>query len=427
MKDTLFGSLLSLYEKRSQDGHRTPLEDFCTESLVGLLRLYKLEKKFIQEVLKCNISNEDIDIKTQYARDDCRVDIVIKVEYEAVYFIEMKINAREGYEQLKRYDKLLSEKNSYEQKILFYCTKYLDKKKYKLENEFHQFRWNDIYAFLKKHEESKEAIKDFLRFLEKKNVAFEEKKFTKEYINMEKWNFNQLNNSIILCLDMLGINDRDCCDWIDKEIGGYKKIGEKWQKCEYKNIPIELGFNISEDKLFAYYWLNLKKYSEVTKIKAYHPISIRQDISPSELAQEWADDIERKVAQIQDEITNQFNNWKEQLRPYGNVCCEIGKFPFVGFESACNNQEIKVIIEFAPPKWGGDYYYGIHIRDKKDNIVMGKIASVLKEMPVKLRDEDNEHWYIRINTMPDKALEGLLALCKKMNESGEFKRIEIEK
>ena len=170
MRKTLFDSLLSLYEKRTQDGRHTPLEDFCTESLVGLLRLYNLEKNFIQEVLRCNISCEKIKIDTQYARNDCRVDIVIRAECEAIYFIEMKVNAHEGYNQLERYDKLLKEESFYEQKILFYCTKYPDKKSYDLENEFHQFRWNDIYMFLKKYE-SKEAIKDFLCFLEKENAA----------------------------------------------------------------------------------------------------------------------------------------------------------------------------------------------------------------------------------------------------------------
>lgn len=426
MKETLFGSLLSLYEKRSQDGHRTPLEDFCTESLVGLLRLYNLEKDFIQDVLKCNISSGKIEIDTQYKISDidknARIDIVVKVGNEAIYFIEMKVNAHEGYLQLAKYDKLLSEKNTYEQKILFYCTKYPDKKNDKFKNEFHQFRWNDIYTFFKKHEENKGPIKDFLRFLEERHVAFEEKEFTKEYINMEKWNFNQLNNCIILCLDMLvGTNSRECCDWIDKEVGGYKKFGKKGNV--YKNIPIELGFNISEDKLFAYYLLDLKK-SEVTKVKAYHPIPIRQDIFPNEFVQEWTDDIKKTVAQIQDEIANQFKNWEEQLKSYGNVCSHIwkkdqslNKCPYIGFEYICNNHKILAIIEFTAFVWEGKYQYGIHTRGENNEFVKAAIDKL------GLRGKTSDSWYFLRETTPDKALNNLLDLCKKIDESENFERI----
>lgn len=423
MRKTLFDSLLSLYEKRKQDGRHTPLEDFCTESLVGLLRLYNLEKNFIQEVLRCNISCEKIKIDTQYARNDCRVDIVIRAECEAIYFIEMKVNAHEGYNQLERYDKLLKEESFYEQKILFYCTKYPDKKSYDLENEFHQFRWNDIYMFLKKYE-SKEAIKDFLCFLEKENVAFEEKLFTKECIDMEKLDFNQLNNCIILCLDMLGINERGCCDWIDKEVGGYKKFGKKGN--EYKNIPIELGFNIGGQILFAYYWLDIREYSRYTKIGAYHSIKIDQDISQNELAQEWAKEIKNKVAQIQNEIARQFKNWTEQLKFYGNVCSHtwktenelLNKCPYVGFDYICNNHKVRAIIEFTAFVWGGKYHYGIHYtKGENDELIKAEIDKL------GLKGEMTDCWYILKSTTPNSALNNLLDLCKKMDGSESFKRI----
>lgn len=423
MKAILFDSLFSLYEKRAQGRHHIPLEDFCTESLVGLLKLCELGKDFIQEVLKCNISDENIDISTQYARDDCRVDIVIKVGCEAIYFIEMKVNAHEGCKQLDRYDELLSEKNTYEQKKLFYCTKYPDKKNYNLKNEFYQFRWNDIYAFLKRHE-TKEVIKDFLCFLEKKHVAFEEKMFTKEYVDMEKLDFNQLNNCIILCLDMLGINNRVCCDWIDKEVGGYKKFGKKGNM--YKNVPIELGFNIGGQNLFAYYWLDLGEYSKFTKIGAYHKIPIKQNISSSELVQEWADDIKNKVTQIQNEIANQFKNWEEQLKPYGNVCSKIWesenellkKCPFVGLEYRCKNRTIYAIIEFTAFVWGGKYHYGIHYdKGENDELVKAEIDKL------GLKGEMTDCWYVLKQTTPDNALNDLLDLCKKMQGNGNFEKI----
>lgn len=164
----IFSRLLKLYRTNS---FKTPLEDFTTEILVGILsQSGHLLDTFVNEVLK--IEGRDFVISSQehfrsdVLTSDCRVDIVIRNE-DTLCFLENKVECSEGNEQLLRYSKILS-RFSPLATHLRYCTKYYDHKEI-VDHQFHQFRWLDISNFLKR-QPSTEITQEFLSFLKDKKM-----------------------------------------------------------------------------------------------------------------------------------------------------------------------------------------------------------------------------------------------------------------
>lgn len=180
----MLNQLLKLYRKHRA---KTPLEDFTTEVLVGLLNLEdEIKNKFIHEFLKLPKSDYLLKTQMQYSlKDDkdCIVDFVIESE-NMICFMENKVNSKEGYRQLERYGKVLATyaENGYETK-LFYCTKYFDKKKYEL-HSFHQIRWFQIAKFLKQFQENTLAV-EFINFLTIKDMAQELTFDAKDFVTIE--------------------------------------------------------------------------------------------------------------------------------------------------------------------------------------------------------------------------------------------------
>jgi len=153
---------------------KTPLEDFTTEILAGILtQNKKIGDAFVNRVLK--IEGDNFSFSTQEHFDsinpehpNCRVDIVIRSE-NMICFVESKVESREGYIQLERYSNVLDSYRIHSTTYLKYCTKYFDLKEID-EHGFHQFRWADVYRFLLQWNTS-DIIKDFLDFLHEHDMS----------------------------------------------------------------------------------------------------------------------------------------------------------------------------------------------------------------------------------------------------------------
>lgn len=241
-----YNRLLKLYKKK-KDSRKTPLEDYTTEILVGLLENNPIIlKKFINNIME--IPGENFEIQSQrkfYLKDDidCIVDIVIENE-DMICFLENKVNSTEGDRQLERYRKVLNDINIKKNKSVYlrYCTKYYDKKDI-VAIDFKQIRWMDIYRFLKMQDDD-ELIKEYLDFLRSEGM------FTAGDFNFQDLivlsNISYTVSKINECLDSVKESfERDFGKskktqnnkfWLYKD----KIFGE-----EYSEIYI--GFNVAED------------------------------------------------------------------------------------------------------------------------------------------------------------------------------------
>ncbi|WP_345954016.1 PD-(D/E)XK nuclease family protein [Mucilaginibacter sp. PAMB04168] len=159
---------------------RTPLEDFTTEILAGILSAdIALGDAFVNTVLK--IPGNGFTFSTQECYDllddkfpDCRVDLVVRGQ-GLICFVEHKVESREGYVQLERYSRVLShlaEADADLNTYLRYCTKYYDLKS-ATAHSFQQFRWADVYRFLVSHQTDSDLIRDYLGFLKKHDMSDE--------------------------------------------------------------------------------------------------------------------------------------------------------------------------------------------------------------------------------------------------------------
>lgn len=148
----------------------SPLEDFTTEILAGILRSDQtILNTFCTEIL--DLKKGYYSLETQKSYPGAYVDMVFYSDI-TLCFLENKVNSREGEDQLNKYYKiLLNEKDNYKNIYLRYCTKYQDKKNakdYSVSGKsiFKQFQWQDIYYFLNKNYRKNSIIESFLGYLE---------------------------------------------------------------------------------------------------------------------------------------------------------------------------------------------------------------------------------------------------------------------
>lgn len=198
---SVFDRLIKLY-KRNRDSGKTPLEDYTTEVLVGILEDRKeLLELFVNQILKIKGNDFKIESQKKYYLEndtDCIVDIVIEND-ETVCFLENKVNACEGERQLERYTQVLHNltRKSMKNACLRYCTKYYDKKEIS-EIDFFQFRWKDVYKFLNEVEKDL-IIDEYLEFLRGEDMATEGEFNFQDLIVLSHMNstFSKINE----CLD----------------------------------------------------------------------------------------------------------------------------------------------------------------------------------------------------------------------------------
>jgi len=169
MSYNLFSQLLKLYRNNLA---RIPLEDFITEAFTGVLYSSEvLIDKFVNEVLRVNGVGFHLETQKRYNSNSSIIDMVFENE-ECICFVENKVESSEGYEQLNKYAKILSESNK--KSYLFYCTKYFDKKDGQNYTDlgcekFLQYKWSDVYDFLYKNRINN-IVKMFLSFLEEESM-----------------------------------------------------------------------------------------------------------------------------------------------------------------------------------------------------------------------------------------------------------------
>ncbi|MAX70791.1 MAG: hypothetical protein CMC76_06760 [Flavobacteriaceae bacterium] len=162
----MFNNLFKLYRTSTL---KTPLEDFTTEGLAGILQLNEdICNDFCLSFL--NLPEDIYTVETQYFQaisDDkpnCIVDLVIIGE-KHVAFIENKVESSEGDEQLLRYKLALHQNQVEKEKYLFYCTKYADPKEPKeFDVNFNQFRWYEVAKFLRQYKDVP-LVQSYLEFL----------------------------------------------------------------------------------------------------------------------------------------------------------------------------------------------------------------------------------------------------------------------
>lgn len=166
--------LNNIYRLFLQSTNKSPLEDFTTESFVGILNFDEcLLNDFC--VLFLGLEKESFIIKSQVKFSlindvDCIVDIVIESENQ-ICFIENKVNSKEGFRQLERYCKVLNIRKSEGKKtFLFYCTKKNEKKEIS-DHSFKQFRWFELAKFLANHPSENAIKEDFLKFIKLKKMS----------------------------------------------------------------------------------------------------------------------------------------------------------------------------------------------------------------------------------------------------------------
>jgi hypothetical protein len=113
-------SLFSRLFKYRERENRSPEEDYMTELIAYIFQNHRsVLLSFLKE---CNINHgyiemEGITVSTQYvlgnleSRPDIAIKLINKNGKQSIIFIENKINAAEGPNQLRRYFTYLSEKN----------------------------------------------------------------------------------------------------------------------------------------------------------------------------------------------------------------------------------------------------------------------------------------------------------------------------
>ena len=172
---SLFNDLLRL------QGGQTSTEDFFTEIVAYLLQVTDdLLQTWIDHLEILDSSDYlDFRVSTQISYDEGRPDIMIELETEDssdVIFIESKLGAQEGQEQLTRYAKALAGRSHVRNRVLLYITKKYDPKDADLILKdlppitFKQLRWHEFYRFLRTRPVDS-LIEAVCRFMEERGMA----------------------------------------------------------------------------------------------------------------------------------------------------------------------------------------------------------------------------------------------------------------
>lgn len=177
---SIFSELLKLYKKGTS--LKTPMEDFCTEALAGILRSDpELLQSFVEEVLQLPVENS-YNLKTQKSYYlDAKGKSIIDMIFESgstLCFLEMKVHASEGHLQLKRYSDILLDYSKKRRGTVYlrYCTLYHDEKdSLSGDVDFQQFRWAKIAKFLENQISNNQLINEFYQFLKENQMAGNER------------------------------------------------------------------------------------------------------------------------------------------------------------------------------------------------------------------------------------------------------------
>jgi len=143
------------------------LEEFTTEVLAGVLRSDQtLLDNFVNKVLK--IEGRNFNVETQQSHLNIQPDMVFSNK-EILCFLQSKVDSFVETAQLEKLKNALNVQSESYDVYLRYCTKQYAHKSIKGIN-FDQFRWEDIFLFLQTTYSSNPLVKEFLYFLEDKDM-----------------------------------------------------------------------------------------------------------------------------------------------------------------------------------------------------------------------------------------------------------------
>mgnify|MGYP003365260612 CR=1 FL=1 len=273
--------LNNLYRLYKNNKHKSPLEDFTTESFVGILKFDEsLLTDFCVSFLRLEKEVFSINTQVKFSLIDnanCIVDIVIESSNQ-LCFIENKVNSREGFRQLERYSKVLDTYNlEGKTTYLFYCTKNFEEKTL-TKHKFNQFRWFEVAKFLQRHPSESKIKEDFLKFIKQKKMSQDLTLTTKntfvienlfETIELINGHLNRAKPLFIETFDKEGARIND--GFSTTQIINYKRliyyfkdvIGEsdRWSEIKY-------GFQLNNLKIYCGIWID-KKNTEHDNFKTY--------------------------------------------------------------------------------------------------------------------------------------------------------------
>lgn len=335
----MFNKLLKLYKKHT---NKTPLEDFTTEALVGILNLNEeIKASYITNFL--NLPEDKYQIRTQSKYPlqndiDCIIDIVIEGDNN-ICFIENKVDSSEGHRQLERYSKVLNTYFLEKSTFLFYCTKYYDKRSFQ-GNNFKQFRWFELAKFLKQYRDNS-LINSFLMFLKKHDMDNDLIFSAKDFIT-----FNNLQNVI----DKTSIYLERAKPFFEESFNLNGKITDgrtikdilKHNRLVYiaRNIvegdgysEFKYGFQLEKPNVYISIWIdksnfNHKELSNLVERNNYGFLIYNYDIGMAiELKNDISEYLNNEDAEI--EIVNWFKDACEKLVLFINKTKEVVKWKII--------------------------------------------------------------------------------------------------
>lgn len=259
MQNQLFGKLFS----RSS----YVLEDFATEVLTGILRSEQaLLDDFVNNVLK--IQGKNFSVETQKNYGNLKVDIIF-VNKDSLCFLQSKVDSFVETRQLEQLKNVLNGQSESSHVYLRYCTKYYADKSIKGIN-FDQFRWEDIYVFLKAYSENP-LIREYIDFLEENKMDCVEELKTDELEAIEQ--LPETIRKMDVCLDSVAAEFTELFDI--PTIGAPAQTQERLQDLlkfkqyhmtkapllqgghgEWGWSDVRIGFTYIEAKayVFSWYW-----------------------------------------------------------------------------------------------------------------------------------------------------------------------------
>lgn len=190
MENRLFSRLFA----RSTYG----LEEFTTEVLAGVLHSNQsLLDDFVHQVLK--IEGNQFTVETQLTHGDVKPDMVFSNK-TTLCFLQSKVDTFVPTAHLEKLKNVLNGQSESLDVYLRYCTKHYAHKSIKGIN-FDQFRWEEVYTFFQTTYLSNPLVKEFINFLEDKDMNRVKELKATELVAM-----GALSNTIHkmdLCLDSI--------------------------------------------------------------------------------------------------------------------------------------------------------------------------------------------------------------------------------
>lgn len=283
----MFNQLYKLCKRDNPKG-KTPLENFTTETFVGILNFNKQVQKDFIELIGLPINDEYEILSQRYYFDDKKsfVDIVIRdKKNQLLCFIENKVNSKENPKQLEKYAKVLNSlktANGKPETHLVYCTKNYDPKGTVGGKKIKPLRWFEIADLLKNYLEIP-LIEDFLIFLNAHDMTNDLSLTNEDIKVMEgfKSTIHTFNNYLkrlepkfkpLFCNGGLKLAKKETINQVlrfDRWVYRLNDILPKAPNDEKVRSDFNYGFYFNESRIYVGLYVEKvnPKYSEVVNIR----------------------------------------------------------------------------------------------------------------------------------------------------------------